>query len=84
MSEHSRALLPGEMAIAGYQWLTTQAIVEEMGTSRATVINIIRSGAFGAGNVTRWGREYRVRPEAFRAYLERRAAAIDAGVDSAA
>lgn len=78
-----RALSPEQRAIAGYRWLTTQQIADEMESTRDTVINLIRSGAFGRGNVTRFGREYRIRPEAWQSYKERRAAEVDEAFDAA-
>lgn len=83
-SETTRTLSPEEQAVAGYKWLTTELIAAEMGSSRQQVINLIRSGAYGSGNVTRWGREYRVRPEAHRAYLERQAAKLQAEIEQSA
>jgi hypothetical protein len=76
----SRAISPAEQAIAAYKWITVAQIMSEMDTSRSTVINIIKAGEFGRGNVTKWGREYRVRPEAWAAYKARRAEEIDAEV----
>lgn len=60
-----------EKAIAAYTWLRVSRIAAEMDCTPQKVINMIRAGEFGAGNVMRWGREYRVRPEAFEAYKER-------------
>ncbi len=72
----SRALSPQEQALAAYQWLTVADIMREMRTSRQTVTNLIKAGKFGDGGVTRWGREYRIRPEAFESYKARQAASV--------
>lgn len=56
---------------AAYTWLSTRDVARQMGCSRQKVVNMIRAGAFGDDGVTRWGREYRIRPEALEAYLER-------------
>lgn len=54
---------------AAYQWLTTADLMREMQTSRDKVIGIIRTAPeFKGDNVIRWGREYRIRPEAWEAY----------------
>lgn len=60
---------------AAYQWLSTADIVDRMGGSRQKVIDMIQAGDFGRGpeNVVRWGREYRVSPDAFGRYLRRHA-----------
>ena len=57
---------------AAYGWLSTSDVVDRMGGTRQKVIDLIHAGAFGFGprNVVRWGREYRVHPEALDRYLE--------------
>ena len=73
-----------ENAQAAYTWRRPADIAKEMDSTPQKVLDLIHAGAFGKGNVTRWGKEYRVKPEALEAYLEREAAKLDAEIASAA
>lgn len=56
---------------AAYRWLSTSDLMERMGGSRQKIIDMILDGDFGEGpkNVVKWGREYRVSPEALDRYM---------------